>query len=289
MADIELVRDDSARSLADNSTVARLGVSSGPAVPAKAGPFQFQYRVLKALILRDLASRYAHSRMGPLLGILLPVLTFAVLIFAFKLRGKTVPSEFPLGVFIMTGYPLWQAFQSTYSKVIGAANRSDPLLMFPQITQLDIIISTIILDAAINTVVYLALVLGVVILLSTPLPRDPVGVLLAYWSCAWIGAAFGLILASAARLFPLLPNLVNPFMRFGMWVSGVVFMIDRLPTWTWPYLKWNPILHAVEGSRELWTGYESPIFDPGYIISLGFVLTTTGFVLERLTRRYVGP
>ncbi len=65
-------------------------------------------------------------------------------------------------------------------------------------------------------------------------------------------------------------------------------MIDRLPSWSWPYLKWNPILHAVEGARQLWTGYQSPIFSAGYILAIGFILTTTGFVLERLTRRYVG-
>ena len=215
-------------------------------------------------------------------------MTFTVMIIAFQLRGKVVASEFPFGVFIMTGYPLWMNFQGVYSRVMSVATRADPLLMFPQITQLDLIISAIILEVAINTVVYVFLVIGVIILMSSPLPQDPVGLMLVYWSCAWVGSSFGLILAAASRLFPLLPNLVNPFMRFGLWISGIVFMIDRMPSWTWPYLKWNPILHAVEGARQLWTGYQSPIFSPVYILSIGFVLTTTGFVLERLTRRYVG-
>ncbi len=286
MADVDLGREDD---LHAPPVAAPLAVLADVAAPSRAGPLQFQYRVLKAIILRDFASRNADSRIGPLLSVLLPVLTFAVLIVAFQLRGKTVPSEFPFGVFIMTGYPLWMNFQSLYSRVTGAANKSDALLMFPQITQLDLIVSTIILDMAINTVVYIFLVIGVIILLSTPIPRDPVGVILVYWSCAWMGSSFGLIMASAARLFPMLPNLVNPFLRFGMWVSGVVFMIDRMPSWTWPYLRWNPILHAVEGARQLWTGYQSPIFDPLFIVSIGFVMTTTGLVLERITRRHVGP
>ncbi len=79
-------------------------------------------------------------------------------------------------------------------------------------------------------------------------------------------------------------------MRFGMWFSGVVFMVNRLPSWTWPYLRWNPILHCVEGARQLWEpSYKSTFFDPGYVIICIFVLTTAGFVLERISRRLVGP
>ncbi len=289
MADAELVPNDGAAGPVDEALPAlgaglsRIGSSNRP------GPFTFQYRVLKALILRDLASRYAHSRLGPVLSVLLPVLSLAVLMMAFGLKGKTTSANFPLGVFIMTGYPLWTNFQGIYQRVIGAANKSDPLLMFPQITQLDLIVSTIILEAAINTVVFVVMVVGVIVVMRAPFPEDPIGVMLVFWSCAWIGSSFGLILSSVGRLFPLALTVISPFMRFGMWFSGVLFMVDRLPAWSWPYLKWNPILHAIEGARQLWTGYPSPMFDPGYILSIGFIMTTAGFVLERITRRYVGP
>jgi capsular polysaccharide transport system permease protein len=252
-------------------------------------PMVFQYRVLKALVLRDMSARHGDTRLGYLMGILMPIITISAMIMMFGLRGKMVPADFSLGVFVVTGYPLWQGFQGMYSKVMSAAAKADPLLMFPQITQLDLILSIIILETATYTVVFIILCIGVSIIFSSPPPADPMGVLICYWGCLWIGSALGMILCAVQRAAPMVVTFINTFLRFGMWVSGVVFAINRLPEWLWPYLQWNPILHLVEGARSLWNPrFEAPIFDPGYVIAIGFVLTTLGFVLERITRRLVG-
>ncbi len=263
-------------------------VSTGALAPAS--QVRFQYRVLKALVLRDLTSRYADHRLGFLLSIIIPLATISVMFVAFGLRGKAVPANFSLGTFIVTGYPLWMAFQGTYQQVMSSAARSDPLLMFPQITQLDLVLSSVIVTFAINTVVFVILCLGVMVVFQSPPPADPAGVLFCYWGCGWIGAALGMILCALQRASTVFATFLNSLMRFGMWVSGVVFTIDRLPSWLWPYLRWNPILHLVEGARSLWQpGYHPPIFDPTFVIACAFVLTTIGFVLERASRRLVGP
>ncbi len=256
---------------------------------ATATPMLFQYRVLKAVILREMSQRHGQYRIGYLLSIVTPIIGIAVLMVMFNFRGKVVPSSMPLGVFVVTGYPLWQGFQGLYTKVTAAAGRSDPLLMFPQITQLDLILATIILEFATNTVVFFVLCVGVMVIFHTDGPVDPLGVIFCYWGCMWLGSALGMILCGLQRAAPLVVQFINTFMRFGMWFSGVLYAINRLPNWLWPYLKWNPILHLIEGCRTLWTpSFVAPIFSPTYVISIGFVLTTLGFVVERLSRRLVG-
>ncbi|HEY5410614.1 MAG TPA: ABC transporter permease [Caulobacteraceae bacterium] len=270
------------------------GATSGPlridnAGYATATPLVFQYRVLKSLVLREMATRYGQYRVGYLLGLLTPMITLSALIVMFGFRGKVIPSGFPLGVFVITGYPLWQGFQNMYSKVMGAASRTDPLLMFPQITQLDLILATIILEVATNTVVFFIMCVGVCLVFHADGPADPLGVLFCYWGCMWIGSAIGMILCALQRALPLAVQFLNTFMRFGMWFSGVLYAVNRLPSFLWPYLRWNPILHLIEGCRTLWNpGFVAPIFSPAYVFSIGFVLTTLGFVLERLSRRLVG-
>jgi capsular polysaccharide transport system permease protein len=255
---------------------------------ATATPLQFQYRVLKAIILREMSHRHGQYRLGYLISLLLPIVGIVMMLVMFGFRGKVVPSAFPLSVFIVTGYPLWQCFQGLYSKVLGTAGRGDPLLMFPQITQLDIIISHIVLDFATNTVIFTILCIGCLAVFHADGPADPLGVLFCYWGCMWMGAAVGLILCGLQRAAPLAVQFLNTFLRLGMWFSGVLYSVNRLPSWLWPYLKWNPILHLIEGCRTLWNpGFIAPIFDPGYVITLGFILTTLGFVVERLTRRLV--
>ena len=293
MDDAHPKRDRRAEQAATQAELALAGVlaGGGEARPVnRPSAFRFQYRVLKALILRDMASRYSGSRLGPLMGILLPIISLSALMVMFSLRGKIIPQDFSLGAFMITGYPLWQAFQGLYSRVLGAASRTDPLLMFPQITQLDLIMATIILEVCNLTVIFVIMVIGVLVVFQDSPPADPVGVILCFWACAWMGSALGLILCALMRVAPTVVAVINTFMRFGMWMSGVIFAVNRLPTWTWPYLRWNPLLHCIEGARHLWKpSFEAPIFDPAYIVAVGFVLTTLGFILERITRRFVGP
>ena len=256
---------------------------------ATASPMVFQYRVLKAVILREMSQRYGQYRLGYLMSIMTPLISIGMLMMMFNFRGKVVPSNFPMSVFVVTGYPLWQGFQFMYSKVVAAAARNDPLLMFPQITQLDLILAVIILEFATNTVVFFVMCVGVMVIFHAEGPADPLGVLFCYWGCMWIGAAVGMILCGLQRGMPLVVQFLNNFMRMGMWFSGVLYAINRLPSWLWPYLQWNPILHLIEGCRSLWNpSFVAPIFSPSYVISIGFILTTLGFVVERLSRRLVG-
>ncbi len=266
------------------------GAAAQPAeVEQRTSPMVFQYRVLKAIVLRQIAHTSGESRLGLLASIVMPVVTIAAITIFFGLRGKTIPTNMPLGVFVVTGYPLWIGFQNLYTKVLGASTRTDPLLMFPQITQLDLIFGTIIIEFATQTVVFIVLSLGVLVIFSAKPPADGFGVLLCLWGCMWIGAAIGMILCGLQRVAPMLVQFINTFMRFGMWVSGVLYSINRLPSFLYPYLQWNPILHLIEGCRTLWTpAFEAPIFSPAYVFEIGFILTTLGFVIERITRRFVG-
>ena len=261
-----------------------------PRPAATPGPVVFQYRVLKALVLREMSNRHGESRLGYLLGVILPLLAMGILFAAWQFRGRAFSTVLPLGTFVVTGYPLWLGFRGVYNRVTGAASRSDALLMFPQITQLDLIFAAMILEISTNTVVYVIMVAVVLVVFGEPPPADPFGVLMLYWACCWIGAALGLVLCGVFRLTPTIATIFNSFLRFGMWMSGVIFSVDKLPSWLWPYLKWNPILHCIEGARHVWLpSFNAPIFDPAYIIASGFVLTAVGFILERLTRRFVGP
>ncbi len=76
------------------------------------------------------------------------------------------------------------------------------------------------------------------------MPESPLGVLFCYWACIWLGWSLGLALCAVERIFPLFMNFFSMVIRFGMWVSGVVFMADRMPESVLVYLRWNPILHC---------------------------------------------
>jgi capsular polysaccharide transport system permease protein len=281
------------RSVGEAVTPVDLAIGDGVAarnVAIGLNPFVFQYRVLKALVLRDIAARHGDKRLGPLMSIITPVMMLGLMFGMFGLRGKLAPDSLNFGVFLATGYPLWMAFRGILTAVMNAASRTDPLLMFPQITQLDLIVAKVIHEVALETIVFIVICIGVIVFFGAKPPADPLGVIFCFWGCSWIGASMGLALCGLQRAVPFAAMVVNGFMRLGVWISGVMFTLNRLPDWLWPYLKWNPLLHLIEGARLSWEpGFSAPIFSPGYVIAVGAVLTTVGFVFERATRRLVGP
>jgi capsular polysaccharide transport system permease protein len=276
---------------ADDATPIDVAISDGAAarrVQVGLNPFIFQYRVLKALVLRDIAHRHGDKRLGPLMSIITPVIMIGLMFMMFNLRGKMAPTSLNFGVFLATGYPLWMAFRGILTSVMNAASRNDALLMFPQITQLDLILAKIIHEVALETIVFIVICIIVLVFFGAKPPADPLGVMFCFWGCAWIGASMGLMLCGLQRFLPFAVTVINGFMRLGVWISGVMFTLNRLPDWLWPYLKWNPLLHLIEGARLLWDpGFSAPVFNPGYVMAIGAVLTTLGFVFERATRRLV--
>ena len=57
---------------------------------------------------------------------------------------------------------------------------------------------------------------------------------------------------------------------------------------TW--LKWNPVLHAVEWMRNgYYADYDSMVLDKAYLVVVGGILVFVGLAGERLTRRNDAP
>ncbi len=283
--------DDTSNSLSLDASIALPPSGRGPDGPGdeparRPNYLRFQMQVLKALILRDLVSRDA-SRLGFVLQIIMSLALFGSIIIIWGVRGKVIASELPFFVFLITGFPPWTAFMSTYTRTLSKTRGAEALLFFPQITKLDLIISNAIVNLFLDTIVFIILMVIACVMYGS-LPDNIPGVFILYWSCVWLGAALGLCMSPIQRLAPTVVTFINMPLRLGMWVSGAIFSVNRLPAYFQPYLKWNPLLHAIEGIRHNWfEDYQVPVYNPMYIVVCGLVLTLFGLALERATRRFI--
>ncbi|HEX8232970.1 MAG TPA: ABC transporter permease [Caulobacteraceae bacterium] len=257
---------------------------------AKQPAWKFQVRVIKALVLRDLSARYGQSRLGLLWFLLYPIITVLGLLLIFTVRSRMAPPNLPLMVFLITGYPFWIAFQGMWSDMARSSGASGGLLMFPQITLLDLIIARVVLEFCAQTAAMFVIVIGFMIFGGLELPADPWGVLLVYWACLWLGMGIGLVAGAIRRVLPVFEDLTSPIRRLGGFASGILHAAALTPVWLLPYFSWNPMFRAIDMARELWhPTYQSPVFSPGYVIACAVGLTAAGLVLERATRRYIAP
>src|SRR5437588_6743385 len=134
------------------------------------------------------------------------------------------------------------------------------------VTELDLVLASALRIFATYAVLFIVLAIAACFYESVPFPRFPLGIILLFFSMSLMGISFGLILMIFNRLYPPAGKFTGFFLRFSMIFSGVIFSITMFPPVVWPYLTWNPLLHAEELLRTYWFyTYKAPVGSPMYI------------------------
>lgn len=243
-----------------------------------------QIRVLGALILRELATM-AGQRTLPFLDLLTRP---AIMILAFYVVGRAAgsftPQGFPLLLFLVTGFLTWQTFIYCFQQV--STERQSALLYFPHVTSLDVMLGRVAVAFVIRNAIFILFCAIGMLFEQTPLPDDPLGVLIAFWSALALALTLGMLAACVSRYTSILDDLWNGVRLLGHALSGVFFLGTAVPNPILDIMRWNPLFHSVEWLREAWWGgYKSPIADPLYIFYCIFFMFAAGLAFERLSRR----
>jgi capsular polysaccharide transport system permease protein len=248
--------------------------------------FHVWLNVINALLLRDIRVRAGKYYMGYLLIFLMPFLHLGVVLIIFAGIGRTPNvgtdpvifyglSILPFVVFV---YP---SRQITFSL---AANR--PLLYFPRVQIMDIIIARGLLEAAngmaVSAVVFLVLVLTT----EEFSPRDSLGVLSALLLTLYLGFAYGLINALISRAFEFWHYAFNALFPLLWIISGIVFNLHALPAPYRAYLAYNPLLQCIEYIRySYYEGYPGDVISIQYVFWTATCMIAIGLLAERASRR----
>lgn len=244
-----------------------------------------QLRVIHALTLREMQSQQANLVYGFGWVFFDAFLGFAsLMIMKFAIRGFSRPGVPPL-TFIVSGLIPWMLFQTTYAAPPGAISKGKILLQLPMVTELDLVLATVLRIFMVYAVFFVVLAVIAGFYEDTP-PRVPLGVAFLFVNMTLTGTGFGFILMALNRLYPPAGKFTGFFLRFAMIISSVFFSITMFPTFLWPYLLWNPLLHAEELLRVYWlNNYQTPQVSLLYVAECAVGLMFFGLLLERYCRR----
>ncbi|MFO1150433.1 MAG: ABC transporter permease [Alsobacter sp.] len=213
------------------------------------GALQRQSRVVVAIMLRDIRTRFFGHGLGFLLAIAWPLAHILILLGIYGATGRAAPYGDSSALFFATGLAPFMAFQYMSRFVMYSVIFNKPLLSFPAVKIIDLLFARVILEGlgACCMVIVLAAVLTVAGIDVTP--RDPVEAALALAAALLLGAGYGIsnglicmVLPTWATGYTLLIILMYIF-------SGVLFVPDALPESLRPLVAINPPLHLVEWMR----------------------------------------
>ncbi|WP_085809739.1 ABC transporter permease [Sphingomonas sp. TZW2008] len=245
--------------------------------------FRVQRRVIGALIMRDLHTRYGRQNIGYLWLILEPLLLAS----AIGLLHSRSPNHFSGDIkpvpMALIGYCNFMTFRSMVSRSDGALESSLSLFYHRIIKPIDILVSRSLLEQA-GTFTAFAILMGLAVAtgIANP-PERPliylVGVALMFLQ----SFALSLIVCGLTHERPAIGRLIHPMVYIMMPLSGAFFVMNALPGGLRDFFLKIPLAHIYEIMRYGWfksarSEYIDGLYLGGWILGtllIGLLLIST--------------
>jgi len=249
-----------------------------------------QMRVVHALLLREVITRYGRHGLGVLWVMLEPMLfTLGVTALWYLAKLHTV-SNIPIVAFAITGYSSVLVWRNTASRCSKAIEPNLSLMYHRNVKVIDIFLSRIVLEWVGATASITVLTIFFASIGAMDLPGDVWPVIGGWLLLAWFSLGLGLIvgaLSERSETFERTWHVVT-YLLFPL--SGAMFMVDWLPKEAQVGILWLPMVHGVEMIRHGYFGEVVPTYEnPAYFSVANLVLTLIGLALVRETGRRVQP
>ena len=210
--------------------------------------FSIQARVIGALIMRELHTRYGRENIGYLWVVAEPLM-FGSVIALMHSGSHTQHGQINPVAFAVAGYSVFIIFRGIVNRSEGALTSNLPLLHHKMVTVLDVILSRALLELAGTVSAFLILLCAAILLGFTDLPVRPLFVVIGIFYVFWIALGLSLIITAGTYERPLLERFVHPFTYFMIPLSGAFTTMVSLPPKFRNALLWIPMPHAFEMVR----------------------------------------
>ena len=227
------------------------------------------FRVLHALLLREMITRYGRSPAGYLWALAEPIgfIVLLWLIFSQISHQPPVGKSFPL--FYASGYIAFYWINDIADVTGRSVHVNRPLLAFPPISALDTILARFFLQALTVLVVAIIILGGLTALSDQGAPLNVQPILLAFFLAIGLGLGIGLLNCWAFVRWPLWERVWIITSRPVFLISCVFFTFQGLPPTAKEVLWWNPVIHIVGLIRSgIYPVYNPAHVEPAYVLYL---------------------
>jgi len=248
--------------------------------------FRTQGRVIGALILRELNTRFGRENIGFLWMMAEPLL-FAMLV-GLLWRAVKGPFEFGFDIiaFTVSGYIPMVLFRTTVSRAVSSLTANGGLLYHRQIKLMDFVISRFLVEFLGHLMAYFFIALVLIALGFFPVPFDVLYLLLGWayyslftFSIALIVAPLSEISEAIEKFIPVTTYIMVPF-------SGAFYFVSSLSPEVAKAVLYSPPVHGMEMMRlGIFGPQTNAQFDFVYPVAFCFPCIAVGLILCKHVRR----
>ncbi len=252
--------------------------------------WKIQRRVIWALFLREILTRYGRHNIGLLWLFGEPMLFTVGVTLMWIAFGATHGSDLPITAFAVSGYSTVLIWRNMASRCVAAIHPNSALLYHRNVKVLSIFISRMMVEAGGATLSMVLLTVLFSYMEWMSLPENVLMVALGWSMLIWFSAALAIFLGALSEFSELVERFWHPIGYFLLPVSGAGYLVDALPPEAQRIILILPLAHGTEMVREGFFGSKVVShYDVGYMSQINLVLTFVGLLLTSYVSRRVTP
>ena len=243
---------------------------------------QIQRRVVGALLLREVITRYGRRNIGFLWLFVEPMLFTLGITAMWAVVRHRGAADLPVVEFAVTGYSAVLLWRNTANRCANAIGPNAALMYHRNVKVMDIFLSRALLEIGGATMSFATLS---VVFLAVGWMRPPADVLmlLSGWGLlAWFGIALALFIGGLSARSEVVEKFWHPLTYLFFPISGAAFMVEWLPPTAREVVLWIPMVHGVEMMRGGYFGSGVRVhYDVAYLALFCLILSLLGLGLIR--------
>ena len=240
-----------------------------------------QCRVVGALMMRELHTRYGRENIGYLWLIGEPLMLGSVIALVHSGNTSHGTGINPVA-FAVVGYTIFIMFRGIVNRSEGAIESNAALLYHRMVTVMDFTLARSLLEAAGTFVAFAILMTFCLMFGFCDFPPRPLDLLAGIALVFWFSLGVSMIVTGGTYENKLLERFVHPFTYFMIPLSGAFFQVSWIPEPYRTYLLYNPLPQIFELIR--YGAFEdttNEYVNVEYIIGFCLILTALGLVAMR--------
>lgn len=249
-----------------------------------------QKRVIGALLMREIITRYGRNNIGFLWLFVEPLLMTLIMVLMWKFFKVNNISTLNIVAFTITGYPMMMMWRNASNRAIGSISVNMSLLYHRNVRVLDTIFARMLLEIAGATIAQIAIMSVLIAVRWIEMPADIFYMLLAWLLMAMFAIGLGLIICSVAFHFEPFGKVWGTISFVMMPLSGVFFFVHNLPQQLQHYVLMLPMVHGTEMFRAGYFGNSVTTYgNPWFILLCNLVLLLLGLAMVTKFSKGVEP
>jgi len=213
---------------------------------SKRSSFKIFTAVIRALLLREIQTRFGSKKLGYFWAIVEPMATIIVFSIIKELLHPNAMPGIDYPVFLASGFIAYNMFKNIVIRSMDSFSANKGLFIYKQVKPFDTLISRFIIETSLSGIIILLFLFIGWYFNFNLICKNILIVIIAYIWLALFGFSLGVLFAVLAFFYENFKKIIQLLFIPLFFISGLFYTLDSLPPVVREILLFNPIVHFME-------------------------------------------